>query len=543
MNAPISIDKYVTVDEVLINGETKTNYQMPEDCIDFQLAAKGYINFFSSYFYYNTSDGGANNCFFSLHEVFRASNNKISQIRHILQVYVNNDGTNDNVKDGTYVYYYEDDSDTSVKGYYYYDASTETYKNDGVDFDFNLANYTLKFDSSWIEDPANSKASANSRQNFYGTNGANNGNKLFYFEIPVNKGEYALGSVSKTDYDGNVYNGAYIMYLDIGTNAAVIDRTEITQKSVTTVSDYKYVNGIQILDADSNATGSSISALDSTVAIIPASASNMGELTVSRTDIDETSATITFSQSVDSTYKGDGITLNGATLKTLNGTGNGETTVRNVLKRLDYHRTNDKLYQTTVYNNGTANTSYEVYEVDKTTFAKVGNTLDYNGMSNREAATYGLIEITNNGGVPSSVRNDSWTNLTINPSTVIILNYKFDVNTADKAKISETIIMNFAKVTSDDTVIVNLDPNVSDYTVTNGHVELYEEQYNTKNFVVENIYKLTGNDAIVTFDVDADDQVEIIVVEVNDGTGSYTFKINDVTVANNAEYSTVVPQA
>ena len=62
-------------------------------------------------------------------------------------------------------------------------------------------------------------------------------------------------------------------------------------------------------------------------------------------------------------------------------------------------------------------------------------------------------------------------------------------------------------------------------------------------FTVENAYRLAGNDAIVTFNVIADNQVEIIVKSVNNGSGSYTFKINGVTVANNAEYSTVVPQA
>ena len=47
-------------------------------------------------------------------------------------------------------------------------------------------------------------------------------NKAYYFEVPVNEGEYALGSVS-----GGV--GCYLMYLDIGASAKEINRTRVTE--------------------------------------------------------------------------------------------------------------------------------------------------------------------------------------------------------------------------------------------------------------------------------------------------------------------------
>ena len=46
-------------------------------------------------------------------------------------------------------------------------------------------------------------------------------NAMYYFEIPVNAGEYALGSVSGAD-------GAYLIYLDIGATAkSLADGTTI----------------------------------------------------------------------------------------------------------------------------------------------------------------------------------------------------------------------------------------------------------------------------------------------------------------------------
>lgn len=275
------------------------------------------------------------------------------------------------------------------------------------------------------------------------------------------------------------------------------------------------------------------------ISFISSTDSDFGVLTISRTDDDETSSTITFSKSVVSNYKGDGITLSGATLKALNENGNGESTVRSVLKYLDFDRTSERLYQTTVNNDGSGNTSYDVYRLNTTTFEKTGEALDTNEMAlpQRKLADYGLLYIDENY---SGVRNDSWSSITVNPSSEpSILDYYFNVPTSDKSKIAEEIVMNFAKVTSSDSTVYNLDPNVANISVTNGKIVLNEP--NNVVFTVENAYRLAGNDAIVTFNVIAANQVEIIVKSVNNGSGSYTFKINGVTVANNAEYSTVVP--
>lgn len=522
MNAPISKDRYVTMDRVLINGDYYDNYQMPEDCIDFQLASRGYINFFSSYFYYNTSDGGANNCFFSLHEVFRSSNKKITQIRHILKVYENNDGTNDGIKDGTYVYYYEDDSDTSIRGYYYYDVISETYKNGEVDFNFVSSNFTLKFDSDWIEDPANSQEQSGNRQSFYGNNGANNGNKIFYFEIPVNKGEYALGSVSKTAFN-QVYNGAYIMYLDIGANAATVDRTTITQESKTVSSDYKYVNGIQIVADTGSITITSIEAANSAVATIPAGGSNLGEFGISRTD-----NTITFSSDLDSSYIGENITTN-VTLTALA----RNTIVRKVLKYIDYNRSTERTYITTINNDGLNNTDYTVYKV-----TEAGNSvnvlMDDNNIEHTQqwiqSAEYGLLSIINDSGVPTSSRVDDFSGIAINTKEAQeIFKYDFVVDTANKNNITEEISMNIVRVTGTERINnMTLDSNdqlvvENYYDITNGKITLSEPQYTQTQYILEYVYKLAGDDATVT-----SQQTAVITVRTAEGT--YTFTINGTTV-------------
>jgi hypothetical protein len=54
---------------------------------------------------------------------------------------------------------------------------------------------------------------------------------MYYYEIPVNKGEYALGSISGE-------TGAYLLYLDIATGDESATRSVITQETSTTRSTY-----------------------------------------------------------------------------------------------------------------------------------------------------------------------------------------------------------------------------------------------------------------------------------------------------------------
>ena len=72
---------------------------------------------------------------------------------------------------------------------------------------------------------------------------------VYYFEVPMNEGEFALGSV-----DG--YDGAYLMYLDIAANASLIKRTEITEHFIFSDQQHKYPLGVAIvLDAEDALAG------------------------------------------------------------------------------------------------------------------------------------------------------------------------------------------------------------------------------------------------------------------------------------------------
>lgn len=161
MSGLIDLNNIVTANYALINGEEKSNYQLPANSIDFNLLEKGYINFFAGTYFAN------NNSFFSLHHIERdEETGEITAIKEIKEIY------SDGIARHSYIYKYNDNT------------YSETLTNE----------YSLIFTTSQIK-----------RQNSL------TDNAVYYFEVPVNEGEYALGSV-----DGGT--GAYLMYLDIGTN-------------------------------------------------------------------------------------------------------------------------------------------------------------------------------------------------------------------------------------------------------------------------------------------------------------------------------------
>lgn len=165
MAANININHLVTADYAMINGHEKTNYEMPASSIDFNLAKKGVVNFFAGTYY------SGNNSFFSLHQISRDDNDNITSIKEIAEIY---QSTNNRKN---YIYKYTDNT---------YSATL-------------TSDYSLVFSTARIKTQSSVTTKA-----------------VYYFEIPVNAGEYALGSV-----DGGT--GAYLMYLDIGANASVVD--------------------------------------------------------------------------------------------------------------------------------------------------------------------------------------------------------------------------------------------------------------------------------------------------------------------------------
>jgi len=172
MGSAISTSKTITATTAIVNGETKSNYVLPKSCIDFTLKEAGIINFFGGSYYARTNSSYADS-FFTLNYITRNANGSLNTIKQINNIYENT-----NTADGQpkYVYQFSDNS-----------YSTGTRGN-------------LLFNMNFImnEPPAH--------------------NALYYFEIPANEGEYALGTVSgKT-------GGGYLMYLDIGASGE--DQTE-----------------------------------------------------------------------------------------------------------------------------------------------------------------------------------------------------------------------------------------------------------------------------------------------------------------------------
>ncbi len=236
-NGSIGMNKIITSYKVCILGQEYSNYQLPANSVNFHLKSKGFINFYSgTYGAYNSKDKH-DNCFFSVHEVIRDSNQKITDIREIKKIYECNDKTKSNS------YLYEFVSSDSTKSIYSskftyqsgerkYESgktkeTTETFTTGSSNEKNYLNDYTEIFDTEQL---GNRNATVrNQIYSYY--------NNIFYFEVPVNDGEYCLGSVE----DGV---GAYLMYLDIGTNASTISRTTILEKFVQSKISFTYPTGI-----------------------------------------------------------------------------------------------------------------------------------------------------------------------------------------------------------------------------------------------------------------------------------------------------------
>ena len=185
----INKNNTVTVPNAYINGTEKTNYPVLTSSVDFNLKENGSIKFFAGT-YYNSVGTNADS-FFSLHVVKR-SGNSISNTYQIYDIYEN--------------------TNTSTKKAYpnlYYDSSGNL-----IEVGYTSANVTRGsklFDLRFLH------------------NAPPMANAIYYFEIPVNTGEFALGSVSSSKT-----KGAYLMYLDIGTNGKAEDKIEAY--SITTIA-------------------------------------------------------------------------------------------------------------------------------------------------------------------------------------------------------------------------------------------------------------------------------------------------------------------
>ncbi len=274
MNAEISKDNLIVAPKVMLEGTEYENYQMPEDSIDFNVHQKGFINFFAGTYF------SQNNSFFSLHTIERDADKNITAIKEIKQIWKSSDQSKD------YIYYLKTDS-----GYEW--SGTKT------------SDYSLAFNTDWITQPGTT--------NQLGTT------SLYYFEIPVNEGEFALGSV-----EGRI--GAYLLYLDIAANAQLVDRSTVTEDFEEVTSTYSFPVGMTFQNTPIPPA--------STDPVIP---SGLASLETSHSGFDATvtdDTHLTFSAGAVN-YIADGVTVNGSqTAANLSAT--PESVSTRLLRRVTY---------------------------------------------------------------------------------------------------------------------------------------------------------------------------------------------------------------
>ena len=432
MNASIGLQysdgHKVRVPKAVINGTEYTNYQLPYDCIDFNLKEKGYINFFAGTYY------SGNNSFFSLYQINRDKGNSsnIKSLDKIKTIYSSGNSKDD------YVYEYEDGTSS---------AST--------------SGLTAIFKTSWIEKQSSITERA-----------------AYYFEIPVNAGEYALGSVSGA-------NGAYLIYLDIGANAQVVNRTTVTELVQQVRSTYKYAKGIAIINSGTTDTSDS----NSYCVLIEDISGGGSTVTYDRTADDATTklstAAVTYTNSqtkISCDYKKDTMSL---TINNTVATVTPLSTTTKTTKRLTY-------YDYSV-NDGTI----EVYQLTKDT--------DFDKTDETSTGRYYVIDTDGNAGEDQtdySVYNDEGT-VVSDPTTAIT------IDTDSMTEVYEFLVESPSNSTEKYTITFENMGALSSSVDTNGYYPYVISGY---KFTITDS---SGNDVTAT----------VTVKKVGEST--YTFTIND----------------
>ncbi len=317
------VDKSAYAERAWINEQSFEHYELPTTCIDFNLKDPGRITFFAgTYFWGITTGSKQNNCFFSLHHVERFTEedvanagpsedvrlNGIKSIKELSLVYQRTD-----VEEEEYAYKYTDGSFSSN-----YVPS---------------ASYDVMFDTGWIKQHETCIESSGTQNYLL--------DAAYYFEIPVNAGEYALGSVRGGD-------GGYLMYLDIGANAAIMNRSVFGEKLITVQDDYQYPLGMAFVTKSGLASAIEANAVDpSHSAFFAIYADSSGSVTLTQTSTAQADLTYsTAGLSIKAAYVYDQTSLHdpGGTL-TATPLLRTTTTVEETLY-MDFNEAMEETYQT-----------------------------------------------------------------------------------------------------------------------------------------------------------------------------------------------------
>ena len=395
MDDTISTDKLVTARYAQINTSTYSNYELPASSIDFNLKERGFVNFFAGT--YGSISGQTTttiDSFFTLHLIRRDGNNHITNIYEIDQI------LSDGNQDHAYIYKLSNGNYTIPYSYNIYNQKTKyvvdtktPLGNVYPDEEFTMVGsapntYNVVFDTSWIK-----------VHNDYDQH------VMYYFEIPINCGEFCLGSVENSTF------GAYLVYLDIGAFAR--DNDAIQAYCVTThVNSLAYPDGVDFAAAGAtgatggetfcisiptNITGSvSFAVTDSNIEITDDSA--LTTYSYKGTKYSDTALPNTFTVSGDSP---------GALVAPPAG---GERLIHIVISAIDGSTWYIDILDTLNENGQIINTTYPMIkqnDVNKTT-ADIPDTLTTDMLNNKIRTLTKIVTLTRNSGTTQFVSTASY---------------------------------------------------------------------------------------------------------------------------------------
>lgn len=261
MQADIDMSNLVTAKYARINGEVFSNYQMPANSIDFKLKQKGYVNFFAGSY----MGGGTADSFFSLHMIERDPENQsiITSIDEIEEIYSDYDEDNIATESHSYIYRIKDKENSTAQTtiWIYTRPFRVNSRGERLEIEKNQQGQDVAYQGGTLTQTefdalTNYYSVFNTSRIKYQAGIKNNQSYCFYYEIPINAGEYCLGSVS----NGEV--GGYLLYLDIGANAQKDNRTEIHEKFVRAVSLTSYAENFILVESASAVMATLITTVD-----------------------------------------------------------------------------------------------------------------------------------------------------------------------------------------------------------------------------------------------------------------------------------------
>ncbi len=423
MSSQVSVNDVVPATNVSILGESRANpstsaYQMPVNAIDFNLKQKGYINFFAATFF------GGNDSFFSLHQIVRGSDTDINTIKEIEAIY------SDGVGAHSYAYKY---TDGTFYEPYAFDGTGLRYQMDSsgvatsVEYTDNYAMSSSAFTTSYSAyKPVFYTAqigvnTAIKQSPYYYTNSNGTYGSMYYFEIPMNSGEFCLGSVA----DGT---GGYLLYLDIGANASKTQRTIVSEHYLLEADTLVYPVGVAFITY----SDAGIDDTDSASMTVPTGFAGK-TLSVSRSaDTLTVTENSTVTLTGDLTYLGDSISIASNIQEKLKPKESHSTEV----KRLQYYDYNVNLETVTrtiitdTYTDGAATPSRTIEQYALASDGKTWNAIDEENWKiyqTKNGISYDLSAVASPSSLALNGATDSgglgWTD----PGSTVLLEIKYEL--------------------------------------------------------------------------------------------------------------------